>query len=265
MRKIYVAGIKELSLIDYLNNPAFVIWFSGCNFRCKFCYNFELWNQKPEHEITIDNLVNKIKESSLLITACKVTGGEPTLQEEGLIELALRVKDMDLKFGLDTNASNPNIIEKMIYKYENLDAIAIDIKAPLKVEKYRNIIGINVNEKLINNIKKTLRIVFNSAIDHVEIRIPIALSINDNSDDLNQIRENLIELGYLDAKAKNISLVLFEVLMDKCADNKLRNLEPISSNQLVKLALQINLPNTFVRHRKIGVYAPLNEAIKALK
>ncbi len=265
MTKIYIAGFRDVSLVDYPEDPAFVVWFTGCNFRCIYCYNYHLWEQKPEQKIDMEKLVNTIKHATIVVSACKVTGGEPTLQPEGLIKLGIEVKNLGLKYGIDTNATNPNIISKLIYSYDCLDAISIDIKAPLTVREYSRISGINITTKTIEEIKKTIKIALESPLEYVELRIPVAKTINDKIEKLKAIENELIELGYLDAKCKRKLLVLFEILTEKGADKNLRKVESIKPHELCKLAGYMKLPGIVVRHRKLGTYVPLSEAIKTLK
>ena len=76
---------------------------------------------------------------------------------------------------LDTNGSNPHIIEELIN--ENLvDYIAMDIKAPL--DKYSKITNTEVNTE---KIQRSIKLILNSNIDY-EFRTTILstqLTIND--------------------------------------------------------------------------------------
>ena len=40
------------------------LWLSGCNRGCKGCSNPELWQRKPEFEISTDNLLRLIHKIS---------------------------------------------------------------------------------------------------------------------------------------------------------------------------------------------------------
>ena len=37
--QVYLAGIQDISSIDYPEHICSVIFFQGCNLRCRFCYN----------------------------------------------------------------------------------------------------------------------------------------------------------------------------------------------------------------------------------
>ncbi len=263
--KAYLAGFKELSLVDYPNKPSCVFWLAGCNFRCPYCYNHSMWNMNSGQLIEISQLKRLMKKASIVSEACKVTGGEPTLQPEVLIELGLEAHKIGMEFGIDSNGSNPSVIIDLISKYNCLDAIAIDIKAPLNPKDYSKATGISISSQQINKIKTSLKEALKSEIK-LEIRIPLIPSVNDCPEALQKIASTLLELGYLDRCNNNeASIIIAEVITDESADQTLKNTEKLSPQELVKLASSMKLPNIFVRHRKLGVKVPISQAIKILK
>ncbi len=65
------------------------IWLSGCDRGCKGCSNPELWQRKPEFEISTDNLlrlIHKISDSHP-VDGFTISGGEPFYQPQDLSEL----------------------------------------------------------------------------------------------------------------------------------------------------------------------------------
>ncbi|MDD5464535.1 MAG: anaerobic ribonucleoside-triphosphate reductase activating protein, partial [Candidatus Moranbacteria bacterium] len=75
-------------------------------------------------------------------------------------EFAKKIKNLGYLVKLDTNGSNPEMLEKMIS--ENLvDYIAMDIKAP--IERYSEIANCRIDEK---NIKKSIEILKEKAPDY---------------------------------------------------------------------------------------------------
>lgn len=62
------------------------IWVSGCPRRCHGCINPELWEQRPEFEITIDRLRAVISGIALehQVDGFTISGGEPMAQPEDL-------------------------------------------------------------------------------------------------------------------------------------------------------------------------------------
>lgn len=65
------------------------IWVCGCDRKCPGCSNPELWNQKPEYEISVDNILELINDisSKFQIDGFTISGGEPINQKKSLLEL----------------------------------------------------------------------------------------------------------------------------------------------------------------------------------
>lgn len=67
------------------------IWVAGCGRRCVGCANPELWEAKPEQEVTVSDFVNAVKQllGDRLQEADGITisGGEPFDQPEELLHL----------------------------------------------------------------------------------------------------------------------------------------------------------------------------------
>ena len=74
------------------------IWLCGCSRACKGCSNSELWNQKPEYEISpsdVCKLIQKVAFSHM-IDGFTISGGEPMDQASslaGLLELITEISD----------------------------------------------------------------------------------------------------------------------------------------------------------------------------
>lgn len=97
-----------------------------------------------------------------------ITGGEPTLQS-GLYDFVSKVKESGFLVKLDTNGTNPKILEKLV-NAKLLDYIAMDIKAPF--EKYPMITGCSVD---IENIKQSIDLIMTGKIDY-EFRTTVVKS-----------------------------------------------------------------------------------------
>lgn len=259
--KVYLAKVKDISLIDYPGYPCIVIWFQGCNFRCHYCYNYELWEMEKVIPTNIEEVIKRIAEVNKLIDACKITGGEPTIQSEALKYIGKKCKKMNLKFGIDTNGTNPKLIEELI---ENsiIDHIAIDLKAPLNVNSYKRVVGINVTGKEIEEIKKTIKLAFEYELESVEIRIPIIRELNNDVNSIMKIRENLIDLGYLNAvnNGRMVSIEILEVIHSIAANEKLRLKDDLNAKEILELSELIDLPKVYIRHKDIGFRVNLREA-----
>lgn len=65
------------------------IWVCGCRRGCKGCSNPELWVQKPEYEVTVEDLMSLVSRisDSHKVDGFTISGGEPMDQPEGLSQL----------------------------------------------------------------------------------------------------------------------------------------------------------------------------------
>ena len=130
----YVHSLESFGSVD---GPGvrYVIFLSGCAMRCQFCHNPDTWQMKTGTEYTADELLEK---------ACRyrsywgskggitVSGGEPLLQIDFLLELFQKAKERGINTTLDT-CGNPFTREEPFFsKFQELmkvtDLVMLDIK-----------------------------------------------------------------------------------------------------------------------------------------
>lgn len=141
-----IKGIQKTSMIDYPGKMSSVLFLPRCPFRCGFCYNIDLvtgWEKLD----TIDEreVLNFLKDRKKWLEGVSVTGGEPTVHKD-LPDFLRKVKELGYAVKLDSNGSNPYMLEGLI-KEGLVDYIAMDVKGPK--ERYDEICGVKVNIKLI--------------------------------------------------------------------------------------------------------------------
>ena len=135
-----IGGIIDISTKDIPHRSSMVIFTVGCNFKCEFCHNKYLLQPNVGREYTISELIGKIK-INLLVSGVSITGGEPTLQDD-LPELCREIHKINRFLNVDTNGSNPDVIEKIA---PFISRVALDLKSPLKPEKMEKITGVKIN------------------------------------------------------------------------------------------------------------------------
>jgi anaerobic ribonucleoside-triphosphate reductase activating protein len=86
----YIARICT-SFIDVPDKIAVAVYFSGCSLRCKGCQNKQLWEKSAGVEMTVDDVLVRIKKNQLA-QAVVFLGGEPTDQMEFLIDMCRQIK-----------------------------------------------------------------------------------------------------------------------------------------------------------------------------
>ena len=169
-----ICGIEKFSMVDWDTKIVCTLFASGCNFRCPFCHNasLALSNQAPLDENEIFDYLEKRK--GLLDGVC-VSGGEPTLSHD-LEEFIGKIKALGYKVKLDTNGTNPTMVQNLISK-GLVDYIAMDVKN--SPEKYATTTGLASIS--LDNILESVRIIKSSGIAH-EFRTTIIKEFHTEND-----------------------------------------------------------------------------------
>lgn len=113
----------------------FVIFVQGCRMRCRYCHNPDTWKIGGGEEATADELLAKAlryKSYWKKDGGITVSGGEPLLQIDFLIDLFKKAKAKGVNTVIDT-AGNPFTREEPFFsKFNTLmeytDLIMLDIK-----------------------------------------------------------------------------------------------------------------------------------------
>jgi len=144
-----VYGYLMDSFIDWNGRIVPVFFVRGCNFRCKYCHNFEIAygdisRLKPVlKEIISDDIFSKKEWYSGIV----LSGGEVTI----LKDIVIWVEEIKSLFGLpikiDTNGFKVEVIKKLL---SLVDLFAVDIKTSW--EKYNLVTGVNIGEIEISKI-----------------------------------------------------------------------------------------------------------------
>lgn len=153
-----IAGLQKISLIDYPNKAAAVVFTGGCNFNCFYCHNRELINKsKIPQEMIIqeEDIFNFLKKRINKLDAVSITGGEPTMHRD-LPDFIRKIKEIGFLVKLDSNGTNPGMLRKLI-KENLVDYLAMDIKAPLTWKDYKKVIRIE-NKNIFNKVLESVKI-----------------------------------------------------------------------------------------------------------
>ncbi|HPE14688.1 MAG TPA: anaerobic ribonucleoside-triphosphate reductase activating protein [Bacilli bacterium] len=152
-----ISGLVKNSFVDFPGHLAAVIFTPFCNYDCFYCHNRELI-ENPQQFIDENEVLDFLQKRRGMLEGVVISGGEPTLQKD-LERFIIKVKNIGFLVKLDSNGSNPNVIEGLLKK-NLLDYVAIDYKAPSK--KYKEICGKNADSKDVLN---TINILKKSNVD----------------------------------------------------------------------------------------------------
>lgn len=225
-----IGGLEKLSLLDYPDHLAAIIFTQGCNFRCHYCYNpllvlpREGEDEKNKKEkgfplLSSEDLFLFLRERYGRLDGVVITGGEPTLHRD-LPTFIRKIKKIGYDVKLDTNGTNPEILAELIEK-KLIDYIAMDLKAPL--DKYAETVGIKMS---CNNLKKSVKIILKSGLPH-EFRTTVVPGLLEKDD--------FRKMGELIKGADNWYLQVFKSDTD-LVNSSYRGRKAFSAKQMKELA-----------------------------
>lgn len=125
------SGLQKISLIDYPDKIASVLFTPGCNLRCGFCHNWRIVVDPKPPFLQENQALEILEKRKKYVDAVVVTGGEPCMHKE-LPKFLAKLKERGFLVKLDTNGFFPEILEECL---GNVDYVAMDVKTCL--EKYR--------------------------------------------------------------------------------------------------------------------------------
>jgi len=215
-----IVGFAKTSLLDWDGMIATTIYLQGCNLRCPFCHNPDLVPVSAEVEEAPWEVIEEyLSENSDFLDGVVVTGGEATLNED-LPELIRKIRALGLKVKLDTNGTNPDMLEDLI-RAGLLDCVAMDVKGPLD-EQYSQVCGIKVD---VEDIKRSIHLIMTSGIDY-EFRTTVVPHYL-NAGDIERMASFI-------GGAKKYALQRFK--NDLTLDKRLGQIEPFSESEMLGMA-----------------------------
>lgn len=131
-----LGAIHSIETFGLVDGPGvrYVIFMQGCHMRCKFCHNADTWKVKEPNQ-SAESVLKKAlryrpywKENG----GITVSGGEPLLQIDFLIELFTQAKKEGVHTTLDTCGQPFTFEEPFFSKFKQLmqvtDLVLLDIK-----------------------------------------------------------------------------------------------------------------------------------------
>lgn len=113
----------------------FVVFLQGCPMRCLYCHNPDTWDSSFGQEMSADEVLNEILKYKNYIAEGGVTisGGEPLMQLDFVIELLTKIKQAGFHTAVDTSGIGFNEEQiELVKKYDRLlevcDLFLLDIK-----------------------------------------------------------------------------------------------------------------------------------------
>lgn len=101
-----------------------VLFMQGCDLHCKGCQNRSTWNIEKGKKVDIDELVNELTKK-VFNKKITISGGEPLMQKECLIELVTKLNDLGFDIALYT-----------VHQKEDVPSILLDKVKYLKTGNF---------------------------------------------------------------------------------------------------------------------------------
>jgi pyruvate formate lyase activating enzyme len=179
MKMPEIKGFIDVSLVDWDGKVSSVIFLPTCNLRCPFCYNTKLvLNPEKMPTVPFEEIQSYLEKRKGWIDGVVITGGEPTIHSQ-LSNLCQKVKELGLPIKLDTNGTNPQVLQRLAEQHL-IDYVAMDIKAPLTPRKYAKAVGVQA-EKLIGKVKETVNFLLEGKLDY-EFRTTVVPKLHEKVD-----------------------------------------------------------------------------------
>ncbi len=151
---------------------------------CPYCYNPQI--VRGEGLVSLEEALNFLQSRQNRLDGVVLSGGECTLYPH-LEALTCEIKRLGFQIKIDTNGSNPTLLERLI-ENEMIDYVALDYKAPL--EKYEAL----VHYRHVERFEHSLELLIRSEIPF-EVRTTLhndLLSV----EDINAVIQDLHVKGY---------------------------------------------------------------------
>lgn len=173
-----------------------VVFTQGCPLRCKYCHNPDTWAMESNKMMNVDQILKEYQKNISFYRdgGITVTGGEPLLQIDFLIELFKAAKDKSIHTCLDTSGITFNRSENYLIKLDELlkytDLILLDIKH-IDSDEHQKLTMVR-NENILDFLAY-----LNEVSQPVWIRHVVVPSITQND-------KYLYDLGYFIGQFTNI-------------------------------------------------------------
>lgn len=132
-----LANVHSIETFGSVDGPGlrYILFLKGCRLRCAFCHNADTWNLNSEDQRSADQILDHAERyrsywgSEGGIT---VSGGEPLLQIDFLIELFKKAKQRNINTCIDTAGEPFTKKGEWFTNFEELmhytDILLVDIK-----------------------------------------------------------------------------------------------------------------------------------------
>lgn len=141
--------IHSLESMGTVDGPGlrFVVFLQGCPMRCAYCHNPDTWSLTAGTLMDPEDIIKQVEQNHGFYQngGITVTGGEPLLQVDFLIDLFTLAKEHEIHTCIDTSGityrpGNTAYIEKLDKLMTLTDLVMLDIKH-IDPKKHKELTG----------------------------------------------------------------------------------------------------------------------------
>lgn len=168
-------GFQKMTVLDFPEKVACIVFTNGCNFRCPYCHNARLVKDNTDF-FTEEEIFSYLNKRKGILDGVCISGGEPLLHGEELFDFMKKVKELGFLIKLDTNGYFP---KQLKYAVSNglVDYVAMDIKNCR--EKYPQ--TTNIPSIDISNVEESVELLKSCGIDY-EFRTTVTKELHTKED-----------------------------------------------------------------------------------
>jgi len=245
MVNLKLASILPSSTVDWRGKVVAILFLRGCDFRCPYCHNYPLL--EPGDVMSAGDVEELLRRDFKFLDGIVLSGGEPLLQPEGVAYLCRLAEKLGLACGLQTNGNHPDELANLL-NANMIDALFIDVKAPLRQVPYRMVSGLDdvgVVSRIKESINRGIRARSDGKLEYMEVRTTIFPGVTDTPAEIDEIAR---EVGGVDR------FVLQQGRPENAPETFSRGGETTSRDELFSLATvaKRRLPAVGIRSRKGG-------------
>ncbi|MFA5333200.1 MAG: anaerobic ribonucleoside-triphosphate reductase activating protein [Candidatus Nanoarchaeia archaeon] len=205
--RAYFAGVQDLSSVDYPGHMCSVVFFQGCNLRCRFCYNYS--QQAIKKKTYLKDIFKHLKKNLGVIDSIILSGGEALIYEYAILKIKEWANEHEVFLGVETNGTFSERLSKLMGK-KVFDFVAMDIKSEFDKDDYKRITGFS---QVYKEFEKSFEMLKKSKVPH-EFRMTVTPTLH-----------SLSSIKKINEKVKPSKLVLQrfqpgENVLDKSLNDK---------------------------------------------
>ncbi|MBM7659907.1 pyruvate formate lyase activating enzyme [Bacillus mesophilus] len=133
-----IGKVHSIETCGTVDGPGlrYIVFLQGCLLRCKYCHNPDTWEIGKGRDMTVEEIISDVMDYLPYFESSgggiTVSGGEPLLQIDFLIELFKRCKELGIHTTIDSSGGcyheHPEFLRKLDLLLNVTDLILLDLK-----------------------------------------------------------------------------------------------------------------------------------------